>query len=347
MKAWVLEKIGKITSCDVNIPDIGQDEVLVKVKAAGICGSDIPRVFETGAHVMPLIPGHEFSGVVEKTGEIVSTELVGKQVGVYPLIPCGKCASCLNGHPETCREYNYLGSRCDGGFGEWVKVPAKNLKLLPDGVTFEQAAMLEPLAVAIHAVKQALTDDDKSKKVIVCGAGTIGLLMTAFLRSLGFADIVLVGNRENRRELALATGISKEEYILFKDAKATLSQSADVFFECVGKNECLSLGIECLKPGGKLVTVGNPASDMELTRNCYWKILRNQLTVIGTWNSTIAFGERSKNKDDWDLAIDLIASGKLHPEKLITHRLKFDELYDGLKMMRDKTEEYAKVMMIM
>ncbi len=386
MKAWVLHGIGDIRFEDVQEPAVEADEVLVRVKAAGICGSDVPRVFSTGAHKMPLTPGHEFSGIVEGIGASVDPIWTGKRVGVYPLIPCGKCECCKAGHPEICRSYNYLGSRCNGGFAEYVAVPAKNLIELPDSISFEQAAMLEPAAVAFHAVRRVFGDgasegEAASKKIVVCGLGTIGLLTVMVLKSIGCDNIVVIGNRESRKEAVKALGVSEDVYVSTDDAgmrkvvgssdssvkpgerkrnRETLYtdkiNNADVFFECVGKNECVSLGIECLKPLGHLVTVGNPYSDMSLSKDTYWKILRNQLTVTGTWNSTFlsehhkgAFDANSRSEaatDDWETVIDLISSGKLHPETLITHRLALNELDKGLMIMRDKTEDYIKVMVV-
>ena len=108
MKAWVLQGIGDIGLEDVEVPVTLPGEVSIRVKAAGVCGSDIPRIYETGAHRMPLIPGHEFSGVVDGIGKDVPSWLMGKRVGIYPLIPCNKCKPCMTGHPEMCRNYDYI-----------------------------------------------------------------------------------------------------------------------------------------------------------------------------------------------------------------------------------------------
>ena len=144
MKAWVLHGVNDIKYEEREKPEIREGEVLLKVEAAGICGSDIPRIYDTGAHVHPISPGHEFAGTVVKS---VDTTLVGKRMGVFPLMPCRSCDMCQLEKYEMCRKYNYLGSRCDGGFAEYVRVPVWNLIELPDEVTFEQAACLEPLAV--------------------------------------------------------------------------------------------------------------------------------------------------------------------------------------------------------
>ena len=142
MKAYVLNNINEYSIQNVNIPEIGDYDTLVKVKAAGICGSDIPRIYKSGTYHYPLIPGHEFSGIVEMAGKNAS-DMLNKRVGVFPLIPCMKCAQCIDKKYEMCKNYNYLGSRTDGGYAEYVKVPLWNLIELPENVSFEQAAMLE------------------------------------------------------------------------------------------------------------------------------------------------------------------------------------------------------------
>ena len=194
MKAWILHNINDIRyeKCDTPVPV--ENEVLIRIKAAGICGSDIPRIYETGAHKMPLIPGHEFSGVVEEVGENVNPEWKGKRVGIFPLIPCRKCEPCSKGKYEMCRNYDFIGSRRDGAFAEYVAVPADNLIELPDTVNFEQAAMLEPMAVAVHAMRIGTEEFGFSREasIAVCGLGTIGTLLTMFLLDGGYRNLFLI-----------------------------------------------------------------------------------------------------------------------------------------------------------
>ncbi len=167
MKAWVLHGVDDIRLEDIERPQPGPGEVLLEVRAAGICGSDIPRIYKTGTYSFPTIPGHEFSGVVADVGAETDTSWKGSRAGVFPLIPCRMCAPCLKKQYEMCRNYSYLGSRRDGGFAEYVAVPAENLIRLPDNVSFEAAAMLEPMAVAVHAMRRVLPS--ASDTVAVCG----------------------------------------------------------------------------------------------------------------------------------------------------------------------------------
>ena len=359
MKAWVLREIGNIVLESRSVPQPGPGEVLVKVRSVGICGSDIPRIYKNGAHRMPLVPGHEFAGSVEQVGSGVDESLMGERVGVFPLIPCGKCGMCKKVHYEMCADYDYIGSRRDGAFAEYVRVPEWNVIKLPDEVSFEEASMLEPMAVAAHAVRQcfgtASWDEDSQSRirkladegfgVAVIGAGTIGILVFEILSALGFDNITVIGNREIQRDRLLKLGLSPEKFVFFDEIKKTITPGsgsdieAGAVFECVGRNETFSMAIELAAPMGRICTVGNPYGDMLLERDVYWKIPRKQLQITGTWNSSFTKSE----DDDWHFILKLLAEKKLNPTALVSHSIPFDELENALVMMRDKTEEYIKV----
>ena len=381
MKAQVLYGIGNIKYADIEAPRPKAGEALVRVTRCGICGSDVPRVFKTGAHNMPLVPGHEFTGTVEECALV--PELVGKRVGIFPLIPCMECEQCENEHYEMCSDYNYLGSRCDGGFAEFVSVPVWNLFPLPDEVTDDEAAMLEPMSVAVHAMRRAEIDRDNNPVIVVCGLGTIGLLMAMFLKDAGFSKVLFIGNKNIQKEMLLEMGYSDSDYcdvrygepIAFIKDK-TGGRGADVYFECIGRSESYAQAVNCMAPLGKVILVGNPASDMELSRDTYWKILRNQLTLKGIWNSAYKgpkpveyssyAGQELSELDDWEYVIDRIVSwkdpectsmpGKLVrkgnessfagflPDRIITHRYSLENMQDGLRIMQKKSEEYIKIM---
>ncbi len=365
MKAQILYGIGNIKYTETQMPVPNEKQALVRLTRCGICGSDVPRVFKTGAHNMPLIPGHEMAGIVEKCE--ARPELVGKRVGVFPLIPCKKCAQCLAGHYEMCESYDYLGSRRDGGFAEYVAAPVWNLLPVPDSVSDDEAAMLEPMAVAVHAMRQVgLIDGGRTQEpaseaktqrlseetnIVVCGLGTIGLLVAMFLRDAGYRNVFCIGNKDVQLEKLMAMGYEPgqfcdvrrrepESYIL----EVTDSKRADVYFECIGRSESYEQAVKCTGPLGRVMLVGNPASDMELTRQTYWQILRNQLTLQGTWNS--GFNGIDGNDDDWRYVLERLADWSMgfRPSGLITHRLQLSQLQDGLDIMRRKSEEYVKIM---
>jgi L-iditol 2-dehydrogenase len=295
---------------EVDTPAPMSGEVLVRVKCAGICSSDVSRVFGTGAYHYPIIPGHEFSGVVEKAYSDDEVAWLGKRVGVYPLIPNFEDTSVKDGAYETSSDYGYLGSRQDGGYAEYVAVPVWNLIELPDKVTFEESAMLEPSSVAFHAVKRI--DFAHIRKSAVIGNGTIGKLTARWLSIYGVPEINLMGRDD------------------------TLKDEMDVCFECVGTADSLKRCIVSAKPNGQIVIVGNPPADFKLEQKLYWQILRKQLVVRGTWNSRFP--------DDWRKSIDAVSAGRLNPAELISHRFDFKDLDKAFALLRDKTEKAVKVM---
>lgn len=345
MKAWILHGVGDIQYEEADMPQLKTGEVLVAVKAAGICGSDIPRIYKTGAHVHPLIPGHEFSGQVVKVGKEADTKWLDKRVGIFPLIPCGSCTACQKQQYEMCRNYSYLGSRTNGGFAEYAAVPEWNLIELPEGVSYEEAAMLEPMSVAVHAMRRVQLH--KNDTTVILGLGTIGMLLLMFLRDAGIENILVIGNKEFQRKNVIRLGLSESRYCDSKTqnvsewlSRHTDKAGADVFFECVGRNETFSQAVDLTAPMGCICLVGNPYSDMTLEKSAYWKILRNQLTVTGTWNSSFIH----QDDDDWHYVIDRLMHKKIFPKELISHKLKLKDAESGFLLMRDKSEDYIKVM---
>lgn len=345
MKAWVLHGIGDLRLGTVEEPVLALDEVLVGVRAVGICGSDLPRIYQTGAYSHPLIPGHEFSGEVVKLGADVDHTWLHQRVGVFPLVPCKTCAPCKQQRYEMCRHYSYLGSRRDGGFAEYAAVPVWNLLSLPDEVSYEAAAMLEPMSVAVHAMRRLAVS--KSDTVAVLGLGTIGLLLLMFLREAGVKNLLAVGNKDFQKQKVIELGLPDEAFCDTRTVDVsrwilehTDGLGADCLFECVGKNETISTAIASAKFAGKVMLVGNPHDDLHLKKEIYWKILRSQLDVSGTWNSSFTHN----TKDDWNYVLQRLEQKKITPENLISHRFFLEELDQGLKIMRDKTEDYVKIM---
>jgi len=313
MKAWVLRGLGDIHLEDVAVPELKDGEALVRVKRAGICSSDIQRIFGGGAYYYPLIPGHEFSGVVEDVRG-GNGDFVGKHVGVFPLLPCFKCKPCAAGAYETCTGYGYIGSRRDGAFAEYVAVPVWNLVVLPDEISFEDAALLEPASVALHAVKRV--DWSLLDNAAVVGDGTIGRFVEGWLRHYSAGDVRLFG----RREAA---------------PKDTLFDAA---FEAVGSVDALRRCIQLTRPGGHIVLIGNPGPDFSLEQKTYWQVLRKQLVVHGSWNSSYPH--------EWRESIDALTSGELRAQSQISHRFGFDKLHDALDMLYLRKEKVLKIMII-
>lgn len=329
MKAYVLHGIGDLRYEDVPLPEIPSGWALVKVLAAGICSSDIPRIFEKGTYHFPTIPGHEFSGQVEQVADESDSRWIGKRVGVFPLIPCKRCPSCEKGQYETCSNYDYIGSRRDGGFAEYVAVPVWNLIELPESVSDVQGALLEPAAVALHAVKRAGIFPGAS--VCVVGTGAIGLLAGQWAKHLGAGRVVIKGRSESKRQIVQQCGL---EYM--QDARP--GEEFDCVIEAVGSARALEESLLLTAPGGRLLLMGNPDGPRALSQDLYWRILRKQLTLIGTWNSSYGGAD-----SDWTEAVRAMAEGRLRTGGVVTRTLGKDRLPEGLEIMRGRREPYCKI----
>ena len=329
MKAYVLHGIGDLRYEDCALPEIRPGWALVKVLAAGICSSDIPRIFEKGTYHFPTIPGHEFSGRVEKTADESDSRWVGKRVGVFPLIPCRQCPSCQKGEYETCSHYDYIGSRRDGGFAEYAAVPVWNLMELPEAVSDVQGALLEPAAVALHAVKRAQIFP--GARVCVVGTGAIGLLAGQWARVLGAGRVVVKGRSAGKRQIVQQCGLEYAECF-------RAGEEYDRVIEAVGSAQALEESIAVTAPGGRLVLMGNPDGPRALSQDLYWRILRKQLTLVGTWNSS--YGGAGS---DWTETVRALAGGSLKTDGIVSHILDKAALADGLGLMRSRREPYCKV----
>ena len=330
MKAYELLSVGNLKLQDVPYPTPLADWCVVRVRACGICSSDIPRIFKRGTYHFPTIPGHEISGIVDSVCNQTYRNLVGKRVAVFPLIPCRNCRQCAIHHYEMCEKYDYIGSRRDGGFSQFVAVPIWNLVFLPDEVSLIQGAELEPLAVAIHAVKKCdLTPQDR---LAIIGTGIIALSAAIYASHVVHcASVTVIGRSETKRHFVNQLGP-----IDFFPSALEKSNRFTKVIEAVGSNESLVSSIDICESGGQIVLLGNPARDNLLKQNDYWKILRKQLTLIGSWNSSYP--------DDWQSALTAFRTPGFNPETLVTHLFNASDLPRGLDLMRSHQEPYIKVM---
>lgn len=332
MKAYVLKARNSLSYDDVRLPDCPRGWAIVKVKASGICSSDIARVFVKGTYNFPTIPGHEVSGVVYSVGDDTDTSYVGKRVGVFPLIPCRKCSQCLDKHYEMCENYDYIGSRRDGGYAEYVAVPIWNLIELPDTISFASAAMLEPLSVALHAIKVGQLQAGAS--VAIIGTGMIGISAGLWAHRFGAKTVTVIGRNEFKRKLVENCGLN------YKLHHAQDVEEYDFVLEAVGSPESIELAIRRTAPAGTVVLMGNPSGNINLSQDLYWRILRKQLTLKGTWNSSYD----GKDYSDWIDAVSALSDSSINVNGLMTHILMQEQLLDGLIMMRDQKEQYCKIM---
>lgn len=335
MKAYNLHGINDLRYEDVPMPECPNGWAIVKVKAAGICSSDIPRIFTKGTYHFPTIPGHEFSGIVYDVCDKENKELIGKHVGVFPLIPCRECQSCKDKHYEMCSNYDYIGSRRDGAFAEYLAAPMWNLIELPESIPFEEAAMMEPFAVALHAIK--IGGVEEGMNVGVIGTGMIGVAAGQWAKTFGAAKVSVIGRSEDKRKMVENCGL---EYIVCKDALDI--DEYDFVLEAVGTPKAVELAISATQRGGTLVLMGNPSGNITISQEVYWKILRKQLQIAGTWNSSYD----GVNPSDWTEVVNALANKVIIADSLITHRFSQEKVMQGLELMRVHKEPYCKVITI-
>jgi len=341
MKALNLHGINDLRYEDVLMPIRQKGEVLLKIRASGICGSDIPRVFDKGTYHFPTIPGHEFAGEIVEADD---AKMVGKKATIFPLLPCFKCEACQIGEYAQCTDYDYYGSRRDGGFAEYIAIKEWNLILVSEALSYEEAAMCEPAAVALHSVRQAGVEVGDT--VAIFGAGPIGLMVAQWAKVWGAFDVVLVDVDQTKVEFAQKLGFENAINSLKVDPveyikKLTKMKGADVCIEGAGVSIALEQGLKSVKNFGRMVAMGNPLREMSLSQKGYWEILRKQITLKGTWNSSY-----NDVHNDWRTAIKAMEQGKLNVKPLISHRFSLSDNMDAFNIMHDREEYFNKVMFI-
>lgn len=334
MKACVLKGINDIECMLIEKPEVSAGNVLVKVKACGICSSDLNRVYRTGAYHYPTVLGHEISGEIVEIGEGVSQEYLGKHVVVFPLLPCNECEYCKEGFYAQCKNYNYFGSRCDGGMAEYLNVPLWNINLIQEPVPYEIAALAEPAAVAVHAAKQIEKVHEKS--ICIIGTGAIGIMIGLYLKKIGAKQIYFRVRNQLKKSFLNQLG-----FMDIIDDKNEKEASMDVIMECVGSNSAIEQAIKLVKSRGKIILVGNPTEDLHIAQKIYWKILRSEIDVKGVWNSDY------KNKDDdWEKTIAFLTSEQDVIKKVITNRFSLSMVKEAFEIMENKKGLAIKGVMI-
>ena len=296
------------------------------VKACGICGSDIPRVIAGTSYYYPIVLGHEFCGIVRDSKQ---KELIGKRACVFPILPCGECEFCKKEQWSSCRNYDYYGSRRDGGMQSSLLVKESNLIIIPDEVSYEAGAMIEPTAVCLHAVKKSRIKQGDT--VCIYGAGTIGLLCGMWAKTLGAKKVTFCDPDTRRMEFARDMGFDAHNI-----------EEADCVIEASGHPAALNNAIKNTKAMGTIVLVGHSANDVILEHSNFILILRKQLSVFGSWNS-----DRRHDIDDWQESIDAIANGTLTPEKVITHKIAFENADKAFDIICERKDFYNKIVLVM
>ena len=345
MQALVLHAVGDVRHEAIPRPKPSAGGVLVRIGSCGVCGSDIPRVFVKGTYRFPTVCGHEFAGTVAEVGAGVTDFGPGDRVAVFPLLWCGKCGPCEKGQYAQCVDYDYLGSRSDGGFAEYVVAPRQNLVRVPDSVSLEEAAMTEPAAVALHALRRA-GGCSVGDTVAVFGVGPIGLMVAQWARAMGASRVILCDIVPEKLALAERLGFTDTVNGRQTDPVQAIEgltdgEGAHLCVEAAGVPQTTAQALKAVRRGGRMVLLGNPGADVTLPVALLSQVMRREVTIFGTWNSVYS---ASGGGDDWRTALEAMASKKLDLLPLITHRATLAGGADALRMMRDGSEFSSKIL---
>ena len=342
MKALVLKEYKQFSYEDVPEPEYGPDDLLVQVKACSICGSDVHGMDgSTGRRIPPVIMGHEASGVVKAVGVNVKGFAPGDRITFDSTIYCGKCYYCRKGQINLCDNRRVLGVSCNeyrqnGAFAEYVTIPHHIAYQLPEGLSFEKAAMVEPVSIAVHAVSRspvALNDT-----AVVVGVGMIGLFIVQILRQAGCSQIIAIDLDSNKFELARQFGATQclaadQSDLLAQIGKLTNGRGADISFEAVGITPTIKTAVDVLRKGGAVTLVGNlkPQVDFPLQ-----SVVTRQISVLGSCASN----------GEYPICLDLIERGKVNVDALISATAPLSEGAGWFQRLYNKEPGLMKVILV-
>ena len=337
MRQAVMTKPKQIEFREVDVPEIGAGDALVKIMSIGVCGSDI-HVYH-GLHPYtsyPVVQGHEAAGIIEMLGAEVTGFSIGDRVTIEPQVSCGICYACTHGNYNICDSLKVLGFQTTGTASDFFKVPGNKLVNLPQNMEYDFGAMIEPLSVAVRAVKRA--GDVKGKKVLVFGAGPIGNLVAQALKAEGTAEVMIVDINNLRLKKAAECGIDYAINPQDSDVAEAVErhfghvEKADLIFECAGALPAMDSAVSIARKGSMIVVVGvfgdKVPVDMALVNEA-------ELTILGTARYVI---------EDFQRAIELVSGGQVQLSPLITHRFDFEEYLKAYQQIEKQGEETMKVM---
>ena len=330
MRTIVYEAPQKVSLREKEVPELSEGWSLIKSSHAGICGSDL-NIY-SGSHPRAqasLVLGHEFSGTMVEGHPTIEK---GTPVTVNPLLSCGKCSACESGQSHVCENLKLIGIDCDGGMADFVKVPSENVVELPKGLSLALGALVEPVAVAVHAIRQGkyIPGDN----AVIFGAGTIGFCVGLVLKSFGAANVTIVETNEHRlekaKELGFLTVNPLEENVKEKILENTASAGADFVFDCAGHPSVLADVMDVVKVRGTIIMVAayKKPAEVDLLQGMFKELSMNFIRVY--------------TEKDFSLAAELLVKNNSF-EKLITHILPAEEAKKGFDLLTQKSDA-VKVM---
>jgi L-iditol 2-dehydrogenase len=326
----------KIIAKDVPVPTAAKGQVVIKVLRTGICGSDVHAYYNKHPFItLPIVPGHEFAGIITEIGEGVSDFSVGDRVTAMPQIFCGKCRNCKTGRYHICVNLKVIGCQAPGSAREKMAIDANLVLKLPDDINIDQGTMLEPITVGIHACRRA--GDVKGKRVVVLGAGTIGNVTAQAAKALGAESVMITDLVPFRLETAKKCGIDYTVNIAETDLLAEMNRvwdadGADIYIECVGVGATVNQAIEAARKGCDIVIAG--VFDSMATINM-GMVQDKELALIGTLMYI---------KEDWLDAIKFVQSGAVKLEPLMSVHFPLSKMAEAFKYVENNKDTAMKVL---
>jgi 2-desacetyl-2-hydroxyethyl bacteriochlorophyllide A dehydrogenase len=330
----VLEQVNKLTVTDVPVPTPTADEVVIKVKTCGMCGTDLKLYTGQYTARVPVIPGHEYAGEIVEVGKNVRNLFPGQRVVSDPNESCGKCYWCRNHQPCFCRDLAAYGVLRDGGFAEYCTATEKGVYPIPEGVEDEVAAFAEPVSCVVHAADRI--NYRPGETVAILGGGPLGQIHLQFALNSGASKVVLVDPNQGRRDLAKRFGARtvinpKEEDVRGRLLEETGGLGADVVIEAVGRKKTIEESLGLAKRGGRVVIFGF-APEKEKAEFSPFDVLSRELTIMGAWVNPYSYSR----------ALDVLSSGRIDVKPLISHHLKLENIMQGYEMMAQKPDGFIK-----
>ena len=342
MKAAILHEKGNMTYEEVATPVPGPGNVRMQMKSVSICGSDIKR-YKTGSNrVHPIVLGHEGSGIIDRVGEGVDESLIGKHASIVPLVPCFECVQCQHGYFSACPNYSFIGSRQSGGFADYVELPIRNILIVPDNLSFEYAALIEPSTIARSTLYKG--EFSAGKTGLVFGVGSIGLLVVQWMRILQAKTIICVDISDKNLETAREMGAHVTLNPLRDDVVAEVNKhtgwGVDVSVEVAGAPQTLEQTVHVTRPHGKIVLTGNQPLDKSLPLSFIENMMRRELDIVG---NHMSFSDPFPGPA-WTDSVTALADGSLDMDKLISHRFSLAEAPEVFARIADGTLKHRKIM---
>ena len=345
MMALVLHAPGDLRYEEVNVPKIGPNDVLMQIEACAMCGSDPYRIMVSGTYRHPTIPGHESAGVVVKAGECVENVKVGDRVSIAAIIPCMKCDWCYMGEYTICDNYDFIGSRSDGAYAEFVKAPSRNCFIMPEVLSFEEAACIDPICVALHGIRQA-GGIDVGDDVAVLGMGPIGLYAIQWAKIFGARQIYAVDLLREKLELAKELGAdvlidASEQDVVKTVLDMTNKQGVELVMETAGSSKTQLMTIQIVKKLGNVVLIGTSHSDILFEDKIFTQIYRKECRLMGSINYRFV-----PPHNEWVLSQDYIVDGRFKVKPIISHKFKFSEGPKMFKKLYNREFLFNKVIFV-